>query len=229
MKKIIFIISAFAVLLFSACEKDNYDAPNATLHGSITYNGEAVCLKNSEVTFRIYEPGWELSASTYMDVFIAQDGTYSASLFSGKTYKIIRTANIGPWQNPTASDTITVTVNGDTKQDIPVTPYFTIPSSSISISGGAATAAFSINEVVSGSTIDKVGLYIASNMIVDAINNKSAVELAGANIDNKGNVTLSVNLSDALKKESYVFARIGVKSTMSDHLIYTPAIRVDVN
>lgn len=218
-----------AVVMFTACEKDNYDAPDATLYGSIVYNGEAVGLKNAEVTFRVYEPGWELSASTYMDVFVAQDGTYSASLFSGKTYQLIRTANIGPWVNPAVSDTLTVTVHGDTKQDIAVTPYFTIPSSSIQVLGGVASAVFSVNRVVEGVTLDKIGLYVASNKIVDATNNLAAVEVAGADIANPESITLSVPLTESMKKEGYVFARVGVKSGWSDHLLYSQTIRVEVN
>lgn len=230
MKHVFIYIAVVATLLFTACEKDNYDAPSVTLYGSMTYQGTALSLKNGEVTFRLYEPGWELSSSTYMDVYVAQDGTFKASVFNGKTYKLIRTANIGPWENPTVSDTITVAVSGDTQQDIPVTPYFTIPTANITVSGGIATAAFSINQVVSGAvSIDKVGLYVASNIIVDATNNKAATELAGAQIDNLGNVTLSVALTDALKKEGYVYARVGVKSTLSDHLVYSQPVKVTVN
>lgn len=228
MKKIIFILSALVIMLTS-CEKDNYDAPDAMLTGRVVYNGEAVGLKNGEVTVRLYEPGWELSSTTYINISVAQDGTFSASVFGGKTYKLVRVANIGPWENPTAADTITVKVDGNTEVDIPVTPYFSISASDISITNGVVNATMSVKQNSASSTIESVGLYVASNMIVDANNCKVKGEHLGAVITDLNNIHLSANLTDAMKKEGYLFARVGVKTVGVSQLIYSVPVKINVN
>ena len=227
MKKIVLILSAI-IFIFTACEKDNYDAPNIMLTGRMVHNGEAVGLKHGEVTFRIYEPGWELSSSTYVNVSVSQEGTFSANLFGGKTYKLIRVANMGPWVNPTSSDTITVTSKGDTQVDIPVEPFFTIPSSQITIDGGVAEATFSINQNISTATLEYAGLYVASNRLVDANNNQAQVTINEADITDMNNISLSVPLNDKMKNEGYVFARVGVKTAGYGQMLYSQAVRVDV-
>lgn len=95
------MLSLLLVVCFTSCELDNYEAPNINLVGKVVYNGRQIYVRNNQVTFRLYEPGWELSSSTYMDVQVAQDGTFSAGVYAGKTYKLIRQNNLGPWVNPT--------------------------------------------------------------------------------------------------------------------------------
>src|SRR5512145_3191303 len=89
---IFFLIGALAV----SCEYDNYDAPDAQLHGNLVYQGEALGLSTGEVSFQLYEPGWQLKEPIY--VRVAQDGSYSALIFSGN-YQLIIPQNQGPFRN----------------------------------------------------------------------------------------------------------------------------------
>jgi len=49
-----------------------------------------------------------------------------------------------PWERP-SNDTIYITVKGNTVQDIPVTPYFSVRNVSFARNGNKVTARFTIN------------------------------------------------------------------------------------
>ena len=57
--------SKFHYILFLAlstltlsCEKDNFDAPKASLTGQLVYNGEAIGLEYNKVNYELYQPGF---------------------------------------------------------------------------------------------------------------------------------------------------------------------------
>lgn len=233
MKKIALFLFAALTILFTSCEYDNFDAPNTTLTGKVSYNGQPICVKNNQVSFRLYEPGWELSASTYMNVQVAQDGTFSASVYTGKTYKLIRVENVGPWVNPTAADTLTITA-GSRPIDMPVTPYYLLENPSITCSNKIVTGTCSIREITAGRRIEKVGLYAGRNLIVDDTYNFGHTETAEAQAGNS--ITLSVDLSslsinstaNSLPSTGFIYARMALKIEGIDAMVYTEPIQVGI-
>lgn len=234
MKKYIFPLISI-IILFVSCEKDNYDAPNAFLTGKIVYNGETMQLKHNEITMRLYEPGWELSNQTYMNIHVAQDGTFSSNIFSGKTYKLIRVANVGPWENPTVSDTITIMVKGNTEIEVPVKPYFTVSSATASydMSSRIVSAVFSVDQHDATKDIEHVGLYVSSTRFVDAntiYNDKCSKTIAGASLSNLQNISIALDnaLPSDISYQEYMFVRVGVKTVGCSQLIYSEPMRVDV-
>jgi hypothetical protein len=237
MKNIIKVLIIALPFLFTACEYDNYDEPNATISGKMVYDGQAIYVKNNQVTFRLYEPGWELSASTYMDVQVAQDGTFSASVYAGKTYKLIRQDNIGPWVNPVSSDTVFV-VNCAKNQtvDIPVVPYFMLDNVSVTCSNKVVSGTCSVKEIVAGKNIEFVGLYAGRNIIVDnsynfgGTGNVTTTAVAGDQITLSLDLSgLSVNsTSGSLPSTGIIYARMGLKIDGIDAMIYTEPFKLSI-
>lgn len=238
MKKIaLFLFVAFAAV-FTSCEYDNYEEPNTTLTGKMVFDGQAINVKNNQVSFRLYEPGWELSASTYLTVQVAQDGTFSASVYTGKTYKLIRVANVGPWVNPTAADTITVeNCRGGQTVDIPVTPYYLLDNASITCNNKIISGTCSVREITAGRNIEFVGLYAGRNLIVDDSYNFGGTAGSTTTTATAGNQvslqldlsSLSVNsTSNSLPSTGFIYARMGLKIEGIDAMVYTEPFKVSI-
>ena len=188
MKKIIpFFIMICCLLAVSSCSYDNFEEPKATLTGKAIYDGEAVGVRSGSSEFALFQDGYALKGS--IPVYIAQDGSYSVSLFNGD-YKLVRMGN-APWERP-SNDTIYITVRGNTVQDIPVTPYFFVRNVSFAKNGNKITARFTINKVVS--------------------------------LDQEN--TAEIEIPSGLVNESYLYARVGVKSDKSSEYCYSQSIKV---
>ena len=97
MKKIIpFFIMICCLLAVSSCSYDNFEEPKATLTGRAIYDGEAVGVRSGSSEFALFQDGYALHGS--IPVYVAQDGSYSVSLFNGD-YKLVRMGN-APWERP---------------------------------------------------------------------------------------------------------------------------------
>ena len=236
MKKIaIALMSLLAVTAFTSCELDNYDGPDVMLKGTLVYNGTPINVKNNQVTIRLYEDGWELTESTYLNVPVAQDGTFSANIFKGKNYRLERQNNAGPWVDPTASDVITLTNYGGESVTMAVTPYFMFDKASISASGKVINATFNVKQVTAGKRIQKVGLYVCRNIICDNVNSGLGnKETTAVTIGQDGN--LSVDLSalqvnsiyGSLPQTGFVYARLGLQVAGYTNMIYSEPVKLQI-
>jgi hypothetical protein len=230
MNKLIIIIIKILMLsvCFTSCEYDNYDPPKIKLSGNITYNGKALGLKNAQILLKIYEDGWPLKA--YDLIAVNQNGEFNALLYPG-SYTLLRTSGVGPWLDPlTPADSIKFNITRDTVMNIEVTPYFTIDNLSIKFNANkdSVNGSFTLTKIAPA-TIEKIGLYIGRLLILD-INNNAGLYMEkrvsnGININGTNNIVVA--LTDALKNDSYIFARIGVKVTNRQELIYSPVIKLE--
>lgn len=237
MKNIALFLITILAITFTSCEYDNFDEPNAIISGKIVYEGNAICVKNDQVTFRLYEPGWELSASTYMNVQVAQDGTFSASVFKGKNYCLIRQNNIGPWVNPSSSDTIFV-INCAKNEvvEMPVTPYYLLANASITCSNKIVSGTCSVREVTGGRNIEYVGLYAGRNIIVDNTYNFGEAGAVTTTASVGDQVSLTLNLSGlqvssttgSLPSSGFIYARMGLKIEGIDAMVYTEPFKLSI-
>lgn len=239
MKNITLALLLFTLCMLSACEKDNYDQPNATLTGAFMYQGDTLHLKNSEVSLQLYEPGWAASSSTYVTISVDQYGKYSASVFGGKTYKMIR-SSIGAWGLPTVSDTITFVAGGNTTQNIEVSPFFLIKNTNIQISKSGTTnvvtASFDIRQIDNAAKLEYVQLCLFPNIIIDISNNK----VDTSNGDNSINgrltsiatgsniITKTITESDLLKY-NFIYGRVGIKVQGYSALLYSLPFKLQLN
>lgn len=218
MKNIIKYIPLLLLTLLASCGKDNYDAPESTLTGRIVYNGNPVQVRGTGEAVRIYlyQDGWQLH--NQIEVFVTQDGSFSAKLFNGE-YKLVTRDNNGPWVN--VRDTTTFTVKGSHSLDLNVTPYFTISDENVSLSGTNLSVSFNINQIVSTAQIEKVYLILSKTQFADEVNNIVRQDVTNIKV---GSNTLSADLSGnaQVAAAQFLYGRIGVKTQGVGEAIWTP-------
>ena len=224
MKSIIEILipAVLTLSLTSSCGLDNYDAPQGELRGKITYKGEPLGLKGTgeAVQLQLYQDGYALKGS--IPVYVGQEGEFRALLFDG-TYKLVTRDHNGPWVN--SRDTITFRVNGGATVEVPVTPFFTLSDTHITLNGTTLNGTVRVNRVVPNARIDYLTLVISKTSFVDETSNIARVDLR--DID-EGTHTLKLDLKDnsdfsAARK---LYARIGVRALGADQCLYSPVISI---
>lgn len=209
-------------MFFAACEKDNFKEPEATLTGRVTYNKEPIGVRSGGVSFEIWQHGYQVFSKIALN--INQDGSFTAKLFDGD-YKLVRARGAGPWLDN--SDSIDVHVSGSASVDIPVDPYFVIGNTTIQKSGSNITATFSVQNVNTTRTLEAVRIYIGPNYILDQ-NNNSANLQKSAPVDLTAPITLTVPIPASLAAESYIYARVGVKTTGVNELMYSTSQKIQL-
>lgn len=235
MKILHIIILTIICCAFAGCEKDNFDAPKATLSGKVTYNGNAVGVRTNATQLELWQDGYALHSK--IPVYIAQDGTFSASLFNGQ-YKLVRLAG-APWIAQ-ASDTIVIDVKGNTVVDIPVTPYFAISKESYTKGAGTITAKFTINKIVESANLGEVSVFFGKSILTDSQKNEND-QVDEANKYNEGQPYIKVdkivleketiatiNIPNKLADADYLFIRIGVRATVSSEYYYTQVQKISL-
>jgi len=221
-RKYFSLIPALLIFIFAACEKDNRTPPESVLTGRVVYNKEPIGVRSGGVSFEIWQHGYQLFNKIALN--IAQDGTFSASLFDGD-YKLVRAKGAGPWLDNT--DSVDVHVNGATSVDIPVEPFFIVRNELSVKSGTNINTTFTVQNVNTSKTLESVRLFIGPNYILDQNNNAANAQKA-APIDISVPVTLSVAIPASLAAENYIYARIGVKTTGINELIYSASQKVQL-
>lgn len=214
--KAFFYIASAAIILLTACKKDNYTPPSSQLTGKVVYQGQAVGVRSNGVQLELWQHGYQLF--TKIPLYIDQDGSFSATLFDGN-YKLVRLKGNGPWADN--ADSIDVTVKGNTVIDVPVDPYFIIKNEAFQKNGSNIDATFTVQAVNTSKSLELVRLYLGQTIITDQNNNAANVQKAAAAINLTQPVTLSAAIPAALTGKDYVFVRLGVKAAGVQELYYT--------
>ncbi|MGO4875359.1 DUF3823 domain-containing protein [Pedobacter sp. AJM] len=221
MKKISYIV-LFCLMAFFSCKKDNYDAPTSRLTGRILYQNQTVGVRSDGVQLELWQHGYSLF--TKIPVFVAQDGTFSATLFDGD-YKLVRLRGNGPWlDNP---DSIAVKVSGNTQVDVPVVPHFTFGNVSFNKSGNTVSATFTVQQVTSTSVLERVNLYLGTTMIVDNTRQDASAEKLAADIVIGQSGTITVNIPAALASRNFMYARLAVKTNGVGEALFSAPQRIE--
>ncbi len=222
--KLISLIILLFVIILEGCEFDNYDPPTSTISGKVTYNGNAVNVRSGGTELELWQYGFQTRQK--IQVYIAQDGSFSARVFDGD-YKLVRLKG-GPWENQT--DSISVSVKGSATVDVPVTPYFTLSGENFTYdkSTGILTATCNVAKVGTLG-IDNLTLYVGVTSIIDPTNSSQNFALAAGSLtDLSTSKTLTVTLNAANKARSYIYARIGVKALGIQERLYTPVKKISL-
>lgn len=229
--QLIIILGIISFFLYS-CGIDNYDAPGSTLEGRLVYNGEPINVSYSDVTFQLWEPGWQKKAE--INVAVDQDGSYSALLFNAN-YKLIIPSNQGPFRSKpnaeTASDTILVNVSGNKVLDIEVEPYYMVRNAKFTVAGRVVTGTFKAEKIITGvnaKPIDQVAIYVNKTMFVDFRSNVAATTLAGSAITDLNAISLNTTVPALTPTQTYVFVRIGLKIKGVEDMIFSPVVKVNL-
>lgn len=241
MKSYTYIILLFISIFVSSCAYDNYDEPSSQFTGKLTYQGEPLGLSHGEVTFQLYEPGWQLTAPIYVNV--AQDGSFSALLFDA-TYKLIIPQNQGPFVNianpETNSDTIIVNLSGRTEKNIEVMPFYLVSNPQYNLSGRKLSVTFGARQVISGPSarnIEFVKVFVNKTTLVDNRNDyninpedKDAplARMDGGSITDVNSISLSIDIPEITPTQNYVFARVGIKIAGVEKMIFSQVQKIDL-
>lgn len=235
-----YIVTACCALLLFACKKDNYAPPSEMLTGNLLYGKDTVYLERNAVHFQIYQYGFGQVGPISTDETFAQDGSYSAVLFSGN-YKLIIPNGDGPFLSKT--DSLSITMNGNQTVDIDVTPYYMVRNTKMSVNSRVITANFSADKIVTdvnAKDIESVNLYVnetqfASNsdyltapLQIPQGSASGKVSLAGSSITDQNNITMSYQVPSISNGQKYVFARVGLKMVGVEDLIYSPLFKIDL-
>ena len=228
------LIIALGVIgsFLASCQKDNFDEPGSKLEGKLVYNGEAINVSYNDVTFQLWEPGWQKKGE--INVAVDQDGTYSAMLFNAN-YKLVIPSNQGPFKSKlnteTGSDTILVKLDGSKVMDIEVVPYYMIRTPQFTVSGREVTGTFKAEQIITGTNaknIERVNLYVNKTQFVDFRSNVASAELAGASVTVGTTVSLKATVPAITPTQNYVFARIGLKIAGIEDMIFSPVVKVNL-
>jgi hypothetical protein len=214
---------SFGVLI-CGCEKDNIEAPKSKLTGRLVYNGQPLGLRSNGVAFELWQKGFQLFSRIPLN--INQDGSFSSVLFDGD-YKLVRSKGSGPWVD--VPDSIDVKLNGSANLDIPVEPYSIVKDVAFIKEGADLKATFTVQSINTTKSLELVRIYIGPNLILDQNNNSANKQALKAAIDITKPIVLTVTIPANLVSESYVYARVGVKTTGIAELLYSPSVKVTIN
>ena len=221
MKNISYIILFSLIALFS-CKKDNYEGPTSRLSGRVIFQNQPVGVRSDGVQLELWQRGYALF--TKIPVYVAQDGTFSATLFDGD-YKLVRLRGNGPWIDNT--DSISVKVNGNTQVDVPVVPHFNLNNVSFSKSGNTVTATFTVQQVTAASQLERVNIYLGTTMIVDNTRQDASAEKVAADVVIGQAGTISVTIPAALASRNFMYARVAVKTNGVGEALFSAPYRID--
>ena len=216
---------SFALILcivVAGCAYDNYDQPGSLLSGKVVYQNEPVGVRSNGTQLELWQYGYALRAK--IDVYISQDGSYSAKLFDGD-YKLVRLSG-APWENQ--RDTISVTVKGNTVVDVPVVPYFVIKNATFQKSDDKIIAKFTIEKVSASANLSLARLYLGKTIITDQNNNAANVSLNAASITLGQEATITATIPASLASADHLFARVGVQSAGIGELFYTAPQKIQL-
>jgi hypothetical protein len=224
MKRLPIMLLAGLGLLAASCKKDNYAPPESQLTGRVLYQNEAVGVRGQGgVQLELWQRGEYFRNK--IAVFVAQDGTYSATLFDGD-YKLTRLRDNGPWQNNT--DSVDVKVRGNTIVDVPVQPYYVVRNATFAKSGSTITASGLVSEAAAGRSVESVTLFVNNTQFVDT--NNSLVGNTTKSGDDVSNLSQPLTFSLTLPStvRNAVYARIGVKTQGVNELFYSPVQKIEL-
>lgn len=204
------------LLALVSCGKDNYDAPASQLNGRVTYNGQPIGVRgsNQSVYLQLWQDGYALK--TPINVYVTQDGSFSAQLFNG-TYKLVSTNGNGPWISK--QDTVVVQISGDTNVDYPVIPYYSLQNIRYELDNEILRVSFDIMGVEESREIEYVSLMVNDTKFVDFGQQMSRIEKRDIN---ENHVVLELNVGSQLQTAKALFARVGLKINGVTEGIYDP-------
>ncbi len=246
------LVTLASVSILAGCDNilglDNREPPGSKLTGRILFEGQPVGLRSNGVQLELWEPRYQDQEYQKIPVHIDQDGTFTAALFDGE-YKLNQLPNSGPWVND--PDTTLVTLRGQASIDIPVTPYFVIRDPTFvrnqpsdPAQGGSITATFRIEAIAPANPqrlVEFVGVYLSTTSFVDRNVNPFAIangvrervrSLIQTQLNTNGTISITIPLPNTVYntqspvRRTFVFGRIGVKTTGVQELLYTPVIEI---
>lgn len=235
MKKLCSYILPLVALLGASCKKDNFDPPQARLHGRLVYQGEGIPVEFNQVPFQLYQFGFGKVGPVSNTTF-TQEGSFSVLLFEGE-YKLTIPNGQGPFlwkKQPNGQpDSITVQMKGDQQLDLEVTPFYMIRNVQMAAAANKVTATFGLEKIVTGAdgkNVERVNLYINKTAFVSAGGDYSIAssQRGGGAITDPANISMEVTVPALVPAQSYIYARVGLKLQGVEDMIFSPVTRINL-
>ena len=227
--KLLTLLLLGGVLL--ACEKDNYDEPNARLTGRLLYQGEPIYVEYDRVSYDLYQDGFGKTGP--INSRFTPEGEFSHLLFNGE-YKMVIPIGQGPFVSPVNAagqpDTLVINLQGSQDIDLEVTPYWRIRNTILSAGEGRVGATFGLEQITSGDNardIEYATLYVSKTAFANTQTNVATATVAGGDVADLNAISLSVDIPEIQPVQNYVFASIGVKFAGVEDLIFSATERLD--
>lgn len=161
MKKITLLVSC-CLFLLTSCDIDNFDGPDASIHGSIldAQTGELIGTDIQECDLKAVEHGFANPESQSWK--ISNTGEYRNDMIFAATYDIrYENGNCYAFKEENV-----VLKKGDNAKDFKATPYIRVKNPSITKSGNTVTATFSLEGGKDEVKLASVQLFAFSDMWV---------------------------------------------------------------
>lgn len=221
------IISLFLLNSCDLSELDNYDGPNATIHGGIydQETGELIqqdLIKGMQIEY--IEHGYDNPQTQYM--VVRNDGTFRNNLmFSGEyTIQPVR-GNFVP------IDSKEIQVEGDKVQNFEVQPYIRVKNVVIEKQDNKVVATFNLDQTVTNN-VSKIGLFAHEEVNVgEPLNLVSTKTNINAVTNDVSQYRLEVNLEATrkLKPGKDYYFRVGALIDAPEAKYnYAPAVRISL-
>lgn len=135
MKKLhLFFVLCLAAWLFSACEYDNYPAPDCYFTGRVTYQGKPYQFDGNKTVLKAVQKGFGKNDGG-TSIRIADDGTFSQLFFAGDYYLTLDNrqypfmfADFQSLGSGLGYDTIPMHLTTNAEREFEVIPYYLIDS-----------------------------------------------------------------------------------------------------
>lgn len=222
MKKVL-LAAASILFLLTSCKLDNYDGPNAKIHGRILdeKTGELVGtdIQNGS-QLMVYEQGYAASEthSNGQTWVIKNTGEYRNDLVFAAQYEVI--FQNGNFYGFTQMIDIK---KGDNEIDFKVTPYLRVKDCSITKSGNTVTAKFKLEGGKGNEKVDEIRLFAFSdiwvgNYVKFALEGGTDVQKPGEVVNPSKEYTLTIDTSKnksffKYSGKNYYF-RVGAKANV---------------
>jgi hypothetical protein len=233
MNRIKYLLLFILFGVITACEKDNYDGPDAELYGTFIDEATGEPLAQDIINgtvIELIEHGWVKDQTNVTQTLVVKgDGSYrNSQIFAGKY--VVRAVR-GNFVDIPPVDTLEI--RGSTKLDFKVTPYLRIKDASIVRNGNSVTATFKIQQNTT-QNVSKIGLYVHPNPNVgQPMTLTSRVEQTLNRVTTPTETfTVSINLANNtafLKAGQEYYFRIGaLSSANAAKFNYAPAVKIKI-
>ena len=191
MKTIIYQIFSFLVVLslLCSCSFDNYDEPSLTLNGRLLDGNESLNTKRG-IAFKLFqyrEDGFISAGSTWINVYVDQEGKFSSLLFPGR-YKMVVNTNNGDIEDPDiysactwedfpknentgALDTLFFTLDNSKIIDFQVKPYYKFRDMEAFYRNDSVIVRFAVNKLIDSEDskvrMRKISVFLSPTMHVN--------------------------------------------------------------
>jgi hypothetical protein len=130
---------------------------------------------------------------------------------------------------------IPLTITGNKNMDIEVLPYYMLSNSSFTLgSDSTVSGSCKLEKIIKDANakdIESVTLFVNRTTFVDDDNQIANVSISGGSITDMGNIKLTTKIPAVISSigsgtQKYFFARIGVKISGIEDMLYSPVSQI---